>query len=268
VAGAVGLDQHLGAGWNADLQQLAIGAVALGALAVATSPRPEMRAAAEMLQVAQRVVADEHDVSPAPAVPAVGAALGHVGLAPEAQAAITAGTGLHVNSRTILHRRLIVAANRQTESRRIAVVSLLTDFKKFLFRGNVVDLAVAVVIGTAFAAVVKALVADILTPIIALIFGQPNFENLSFTINSSHFLYGDFINNLITFISIAAVVFFFVVKPVQYLMDRRAQEDPSVKPCPECTSDIPLAARRCPMCTAVISETPGGPGAPSPAPVV
>ena len=148
------------------------------------------------------------------------------------------------------------------------MVSLLTDFKKFLFRGNVVDLAVAVVIGTAFAALVKALVADILTPIIALIFGQPNFENLSFTINSSHFLYGDFINVLITFLSIAAVVFFFVVKPVQYLMDRRAQEDPTVKPCPECTSDIPLAARRCPMCTAEISETPGGPGMATPAPVV
>ncbi len=136
-------------------------------------------------------------------------------------------------------------------------MSLLTDFKKFLFRGNVVDLAVAVVIGTAFAAVVKALVADVLTPIIALIFGQPSFENLSFTINSSHFLYGDFINALITFLSIAAVVFFFVVKPVQVLMDRRAKEDPSVKQCPECTSDIPIAARRCPMCTAVLTGTTG-----------
>jgi large conductance mechanosensitive channel len=147
-------------------------------------------------------------------------------------------------------------------------MSLLTDFKKFLFRGNVVDLAVAVVIGTAFAAVVKALVADILTPIIALIFGQPSFENLSFTINSSHFLYGDFVNALITFLSIAAVVFFFVVKPVQVLMDHRAQEDPSVKQCPECTSDIPIAARRCPMCTAVIAETAGGPGTAAPLPVV
>jgi large conductance mechanosensitive channel len=136
-------------------------------------------------------------------------------------------------------------------------MSLLMDFKKFLFRGNVVDLAVAVVIGTAFAAVVKALVADILTPIIALIFGKPSFENLSFTINSSHFLYGDFINNLITFVSIAAAVFFFVVKPVQVLMDRRAKEDPSVKQCPECTSDIPIAARRCPLCTAVISDSTG-----------
>jgi len=135
--------------------------------------------------------------------------------------------------------------------------SLFTDFKKFLFRGNVVDLAVAVVVGTAFAAVVKALVADILTPIIGLIIGKPSFENLSFTVNSSHFLYGDFINNLIWFLCVAAVVFFAVVKPVQFLMDRRAKEDPSVKPCPECTSDIPIGARRCPMCTAQIA---GGAG--------
>ncbi|TMM17536.1 MAG: large conductance mechanosensitive channel protein MscL [Actinobacteria bacterium] len=131
-------------------------------------------------------------------------------------------------------------------------MTLLTDFKKFLLRGNVVDLAVAVVIGTAFAAVVKALVADLLTPIIALIFGKPNFGALSFTVNSSHFLYGDFVNNVITFLSIAAAVFFFVVAPVNRLMVRRAKEDPDTKECPECTSAIPLAARRCPLCTAQI----------------
>ena len=131
-------------------------------------------------------------------------------------------------------------------------MTLLTDFKKFLLRGNVVDLAVAVVIGTAFAAVVKALVSDILTPIIALIFGKPNFGALSFTVNSSHFLYGDFVNNVITFLSIAAAVFFFVVAPVNRLMARRAKEDPDTKECPECTSAIPLAARRCPLCTAQI----------------
>ena len=129
------------------------------------------------------------------------------------------------------------------------MVSLLTDFKKFLLRGNVVDLAVAVVIGTAFAALVKALVTDLLTPIIALIFGKPNFESLSFTINGSHFLYGDFLNALITFLSIAAAVFFFVVAPVTKLMERRAQEDPDTKECPECTSPIPIRARRCPLCT-------------------
>lgn len=132
-------------------------------------------------------------------------------------------------------------------------VKLISDFKKFVLRGNVVDLAVAVVIGTAFAAVVKALVTDLLTPIIALIFGKPSFEDLSFTINGSHFLYGDFINALITFLSIAAAVFFFVVAPINHLMERRAQEDPDEKECPECTSAIPLMARRCPQCTAQLS---------------
>ena len=135
------------------------------------------------------------------------------------------------------------------------MVKLLADFKKFVLRGNVVDLAVAVVIGTAFAAVVKALVADLITPIIAVIFGKPSFENLSFTINGSHFLYGDFINNLITFVSIAAAVFFFVVAPITHLMARRAQEDPDTKECPECTSAIPVNARRCPQCTAQIVAT-------------
>jgi large conductance mechanosensitive channel len=128
-------------------------------------------------------------------------------------------------------------------------MSLINDFKTFLFRGNVVDLAVAVVIGTAFTAVIKALVADILTPIIALIFGKPNFGALSFTINSSHFLYGDFINNLITFVTVAAAMFFLVVTPINQLMARRAKADPDTKECPECMSAIPIRARRCPQCT-------------------
>jgi large conductance mechanosensitive channel len=132
-------------------------------------------------------------------------------------------------------------------------MTLLSEFKKFLLRGNVVDLAVAVVIGTAFAAVVKALVADLLTPIIALIFGKPNFGALSFTINSSHFLYGDFVNNVIAFLSIAAAVFFFVVTPVNRLVALRAKEDPNTKECPECTSAIPSGARRCPQCTAQLA---------------
>ena len=135
-------------------------------------------------------------------------------------------------------------------------MSLLADFKKFLLRGNVVDLAVAVVVGTAFGAVVKALVADLLTPIIALIFGKPSFESLSFTINGSHFLYGDFINNVITFVSIAAAVFFFVVAPVNHLMARRAQADPDTKECPECTSAIPIKAHRCPLCTSILDAAP------------
>src|SRR5579875_2556534 len=137
------------------------------------------------------------------------------------------------------------------ESRR---VSLLQDFKKFLFRGNVVDLAVAVVVGTAFTALIKALVADLLTPLIAAIAGRPNFENLAFTIHHSRFLYGDVINNLITFVSVAAVVFFFVVTPINRLMARRTQEDPTTKDCPECASAIPLQARRCPMCTSELAD--------------
>jgi len=129
------------------------------------------------------------------------------------------------------------------------VPKLLTDFKQFLLRGNVVDLAVAVVIGTAFTAVVKALVADIITPVVAAIFGQPNFATLSFTINGSHFNYGDFLNNVLTFVTIAAAVFFIVVAPINALMSRRAKEDPDTKECPECTSAIPVNAKRCPLCT-------------------
>jgi len=130
---------------------------------------------------------------------------------------------------------------------------VLRDFRTFLLRGNVVDLAVAVVIGAAFGAVVTALVRDLLTPIIALIFGKPDFSRLSFTVNSSHFLYGDFINFLIAFIAIAAAVFFFVVQPVNALM-RRHKTEPDVesetRPCTECLSEIPKQARRCAFCTA------------------
>lgn len=141
------------------------------------------------------------------------------------------------------------------------MASLLSDFKKFLMQGNLVTLAVAFIIATVFAEVVKALIADLITPIIALIFGQPNFETLSFTINSSHFLYGDFINTVITFVTTAAAVFFFVVKPYEAFSARRAQDDPAVKECPECTSEIPIGARRCPVCTAVLTDSPAGPAA-------
>ena len=133
------------------------------------------------------------------------------------------------------------------------VTGMLKEFRNFLSRGNVVDLAVAVVLGTAFGLVIKALVADLLTPIIALIFGKPDFSALNFTINSSTFHYGDFINALIAFVTIAAAVFFFVVAPVNSLMARRAREDPDTKECPECTSAIPVRARRCPECTAQIA---------------
>ena len=131
----------------------------------------------------------------------------------------------------------------------------LSEFKNFISRGNVVDLAVAVVLGTAFGLVIKALVADLLTPIIALIFGKPDFSALSFAINGSHFLYGDFINALITFVSVAAAIFFFVIKPLNVLAARRAAGAPDpesdTRACTECLSEIPKAARRCAFCTAV-----------------
>ena len=130
----------------------------------------------------------------------------------------------------------------------------LEDFKKFLIQGNLVMLAVAFVIGAAFAAVVKALVADLVTPIIALIFGQPNFGALSFTINSSHFLYGDFLNVAFTFVATAAAVYFFVVKPYETLQARRSKgANPELKECPECTTEISIKARRCPACTAQLT---------------
>jgi large conductance mechanosensitive channel len=133
---------------------------------------------------------------------------------------------------------------------------MLKDFKEFLLRGNLVDMAVGIVIGVAFGAVVTALVKDLITPIVAAIAGKPDFSNLTFTINGSHFLYGDFINALIAFVTIAAAVFFFVVKPVNALMARRRTEPPvdqTVRQCPECLSDIPKAAHRCAFCTAEVS---------------
>jgi large conductance mechanosensitive channel len=129
----------------------------------------------------------------------------------------------------------------------------LGEFKKFLLRGNLVTLAVAFVMGVVFAALVKALIADLITPIIALIFGKPNFEELSFTIHGSHFHYGDFINALITFVTTAVAIFFFVVKPYETAETRWAKDDPSIKKCPECTLKIPAAAVRCPECTAVLT---------------
>jgi large conductance mechanosensitive channel protein len=132
------------------------------------------------------------------------------------------------------------------------VKALLADFKKFLMQGNLVTLATALIMAMVFTEVVKALIADLITPIIALIFGKPNFGALSFTINHSQFMYGDFINVVLTFVTTAAAVYFFVVKPYELWDARRAQEDPDIKACPECTSDIPVKAIRCPFCTAQI----------------
>jgi large conductance mechanosensitive channel len=133
--------------------------------------------------------------------------------------------------------------------------SWASEFKQFVLRGNVVDLAVGIVIGVAFAAVVQAAVADLLTPLIAAIFGQPDFSRLSFTINGSEFRYGHFLNALISFLIITFVVFFFVVKPVnalRSLSQRRESPDPSTRKCPECRSEIPIDARRCAFCTSEV----------------
>ena len=130
---------------------------------------------------------------------------------------------------------------------------MLKEFKQFIMRGNVVDLAVGVVLGVAFGAVVTALVKDLITPLIGAFGGQPDFSALSFSINGSKFLYGDFINALSSFVIMAAVIFFFVVKPLNSLQARAARnktpEDPTEKKCPECLSEIPKAATRCKYCT-------------------
>jgi large conductance mechanosensitive channel len=132
---------------------------------------------------------------------------------------------------------------------------MLKQFKEFLLRGNLVDLAVAVVIGTAFAAVVAALVKDLITPLIAAIGGKPNFSELTFTINNSTFAYGDLINAVVTFLVVAAAVFFLVIKPVNALMERlgRAPKEEPARECPECLSEVPRAARRCAFCTSELT---------------
>jgi large conductance mechanosensitive channel len=130
------------------------------------------------------------------------------------------------------------------------------DFREFILHANVVDLAVAVVIGTAFGAVVASLVADLLTPLIGAIFGTHDFSALTFTINGSVFRYGSFLNAIITFVSVAATVFFFVVRPIAALIARRRVEPPvdeTVRPCPECLSEIPVEARRCAFCTSELA---------------
>ena len=136
------------------------------------------------------------------------------------------------------------------------MTGVLNEFKAFILRGNVVDLAIAVVIGAAFGAVVNAVVSDILTPVIAAIFGKPNFAALTFTIHNSQFLYGDLVNKLITFLSVAAAVFFFVVKPVNWMIARSRREpapEPDTRKCDQCLSVVPLMARRCAFCTSELA---------------
>jgi large conductance mechanosensitive channel len=128
----------------------------------------------------------------------------------------------------------------------------MKGFKAFLLRGNVVDLAIGVVIGIAFGAVITAFVKDLVTPLIAALFGKPDFSSLSFTINNSKFLYGDFINAVLAFVIIGAVLYYFVVVPYTALVARSHKEppaDPTTKKCTECLSDIPIDARRCAFCS-------------------
>jgi large conductance mechanosensitive channel len=133
---------------------------------------------------------------------------------------------------------------------------MLTEFKQFILRGNVIDLAVAVVIGAAFGAIVTSLVENIITPIIAAIFGQPDFSSLSFTLNGSEILYGAFLNSVIAFLIIATVIFFAVVKPMNAVMTRMRTEptpDPLTGKCPFCLSEVQVGATRCPFCTQEIT---------------
>ena len=126
---------------------------------------------------------------------------------------------------------------------------MLKGFKEFILRGNVIDLAVAVVIGVAFGSVVKAFVDNLITPLIAAIFGKPDFAGLAFTINGSIFKYGLFINAVVTFVLVAAAVYFVVVAPMNKLAERRARGAvPETKKCWECLSEIPHGARKCAFC--------------------
>jgi large conductance mechanosensitive channel len=130
---------------------------------------------------------------------------------------------------------------------------LLKEFKEFLLRGNLIEIAVGLVLALAFTAVVTSLVEDLITPLIAAIFGQPDFSGLDFTINGSVFRYGELLNALLAFVLVAAVLFFLVVRPLNALAARRAgDEEASTCECPECLSEIPAGARRCAHCTAEV----------------
>ncbi len=126
---------------------------------------------------------------------------------------------------------------------------MLKEFKQFLLRGNVIDLAVGVVIGGAFGAVVTSFVANILTPLIAGTAKAPNFAGLAITLNGSKIGYGSFLNALLSFLIVASVIFFLVVKPVNHLINRRPVRNEHVKICPDCMTEIPAGAKRCPHCT-------------------
>ena len=134
----------------------------------------------------------------------------------------------------------------------------MKGFRAFLMRGNVIDLAVAVVIGAAFGAVVTAFVKDLLTPLIAALVGKPDFSGLYFEINGSRFLYGEFINALVAFLLVAAAIYYFIVLPMNMYLERRRRgevKEATTRPCPECLSEVPIGARRCSHCTSVLAGT-------------
>lgn len=130
---------------------------------------------------------------------------------------------------------------------------MLEGFKKFLLRGNVIDLAVGIVIGAAFGSLVTALVKDLLTPFVGAVMKAPDFSALSFTINDSQFLYGDFINALISFLISAASIYFFVVLPLGKFAKKDDKKEPTTKKCSECDSTISIKAKRCPNCTSQLN---------------
>ena len=139
-------------------------------------------------------------------------------------------------------------------------MQLLNEFKQFVLRGNIVDMAVGLIMALAMFALVEALIADLITPVIAAIVGEPDFGALTFEINDSTFRYGDFINAVITFVSIAAAVFFFIVVPMNAVIAKARREppvDPTTKKCTECLSEIPIDARRCAFCTSEVTPAAG-----------
>jgi large conductance mechanosensitive channel len=133
---------------------------------------------------------------------------------------------------------------------------MLKEFKEFLLRGNLIEIAVGLVLALAFTAVVMSLVANLITPLIAAIFGKPDFSDLTFTINESTFRYGEFLNALIAFVLIAAVLFFLVIRPLDALMERmKSKVEATVRDCPECLSEIPVDARRCAFCAVEVTPS-------------
>ncbi|HSW75690.1 MAG TPA: large conductance mechanosensitive channel protein MscL [Candidatus Saccharimonadales bacterium] len=135
---------------------------------------------------------------------------------------------------------------------------IFRGFRNFILRGNVIDLAVAVIIGAAFKDVVTAIVSDLITPLLAALGGKPDFSRYYFAINDSKFLYGDFINKLISFLIISAIIYFFVIVPMNKIIERTKKGEkagPSEKACPECLSLIPITAKRCKFCTSKLTNS-------------